>query len=82
MDLDVIIKGKELMLDVNQLFLDGPKLSVWRVTVAYRGEPLLRFGRGVKGDIKIHPIRMARFLTYIWLEKRRLGKRIRLENPE
>lgn len=81
-DLDVIIKGNNLMIDVNRLFLDGPKLSVWRITFAYKGEPLVLFGRGVKGDVKIHPLRMARFLTRVWMEKRRAEKRARVDTME
>jgi hypothetical protein len=81
-DLDVIIKGKELVIDVNRLFFDTPKLSVWRVTLAYMGEPLVLFGRGVKQDLKVHPLRVARFLIRAWMEKRRYEKQAELETTE
>jgi len=73
-DFDVIIKGKEIVIDVNRLFFDTPKLSVWRITFAYQGETLALFGRGVKGDLKVHPLRLVRFLFRAWLEKRRYDK--------
>ena len=78
-DLDVIIKDKEVVIDVNQLFFDTPKLSVWRITVAYQGEALAVFGRGVKGDLKINPFNMARFLARAWLDKRKYDKQLKRE---
>jgi len=75
-DLDVIIKGKEITIDVNRLFFDTPKFTIWRFTFAYQGETLAVFGRGVKGDLKIHPLRMARFLVRILLEKRRYDRQL------
>ncbi|HLF06880.1 MAG TPA: hypothetical protein VI893_06905, partial [Thermoplasmata archaeon] len=81
-DLDVIIKGNEIIIDVNRLFFDTPKLSIWRITLAYQGETLALFGRGVKGDLKIRPLRVARFLARAWLEKRRYDKKSRRETTE
>jgi len=78
-DLDVIIKDKEVVIDVNRLIFDAPKLSVWRITLAYQGEPLAMVGRGVKGDLKINPFNMARFLVRVWLEKRKYDKQARRE---
>jgi hypothetical protein len=81
-DFDIIIKGKELVIDINQLFFDTPKLSVWRVTLAYRGEPLMRLGRGVKRDVKVHLLPMAIFLIRMWMEKRRWEKQVRRDTIE
>jgi len=81
-DFDIIIKGKELVIDINRLFFDTPKLSIWRVTLAYRGEPLVLFGRGVKRDVKVYPLRMAIFLTRMWMEKRRWEKQARRDTIE
>ena len=78
-DLDVTIKDKEIVIDVNRLIADVPMLSVWRVTFAYQGEPLVLYGRGVKGDLKVNRLRMARFLTRAWLEKRKRQRKTRRE---
>ena len=76
-DLDVTIKDKDIVIDVNRLFVsDVPRLSVWKITYAYQGEALVVYGRDVKGDIKVHPLRMARFLARIWLEKGRTKKQV------
>jgi hypothetical protein len=73
-DLDIIIRGKEMTIDFNTLVGEVPRLAVWRVTFAYQGTPLAVWGRGVKGDIKVHPIRILRLLFRLWYDKRKLKK--------
>ncbi len=73
-DLDIIIRGKELTIDFNTLVGEVPRLAVWRVTFAYQGEPLAVWGRGVKGDLKVHPFRILRLLVRLWYDKRKLKK--------
>jgi hypothetical protein len=43
---------------------------------------LVLFGRGVKRDVKVYPLRMAIFLTRMWMEKRRWEKQARRDTIE
>lgn len=67
---DVTVKGKEILIDVQGPLADIPTLSVWRITFAFEGEPLLIWGRGVKGDIKVYRLRVVRFMYRAWRAKR------------
>ena len=52
-------------------------LAVWRVTFAYQGTPLAVYGRGVKGDLKLFPLPLAKFAIRGMLEKRKRAKQAR-----
>jgi hypothetical protein len=78
-DLDIVIKDKDVVLDIDKFYPSQPLLHVWRVTFAYKGEPLAYYGRGVKGDLKILPFPMARFLIQQWYQKR---TRLKLEKRQ
>ena len=73
-DLDVIIKGKDIMIDFQGPLADAPALTVWRITFAYEGEPLAVYGRGVKGDVKVFKIRVIKFLWRAMVAKRKRKK--------
>ncbi len=78
-DVDITIDDKEVLIDFTDMVADMPSLSVWRITFAYQGEPLVVYGRGVKGDVKIHALPMARFLLRAWLDKRKRMKQAKRE---
>jgi hypothetical protein len=81
-DFDVIIKEREVMIDFNELPGDAPQLTVWRFTFAFQGEPLAIYGRGVKRDLKIFPLRVTRFLVKAWMSKRRRRKELERQEAD
>ena len=78
-DFDLTIKGKEIVIDFNNLVGDVPHLAVWRVTFAYRGETLAVWGRGVKRELKVHPFRVLRLMVRLWWQKRNVRKKFELQ---
>lgn len=79
MDFDVVIKGKEIMIDVKGPLADVPSLAVWRLTFAFEGEPLAMYGRGVKGDVKVYKLRVLKFIIRASLAKRKRKRLARLK---
>jgi hypothetical protein len=74
MDVDVVAKDNNLLLNVGRLEADIPPLSVWRITLAYRGHKVVEYGRGVKNDVKVHVPRLGFLLLTSWVERRRRFK--------
>jgi hypothetical protein len=83
MDMDLVVRDNNVLLNMNQVQTDVPELSIWRITFAYRGKPVVEYGRGIKNDMKIHIPQLLLLLVAIWREKRRknqaraLGERAR-----
>jgi hypothetical protein len=71
MDMDLVVKDNNVLLNMNQVHTDVPELSIWRITFAYRGKPVVEYGRGIKNDMKIHLPQLCFLLVAIWREKRR-----------
>src|SRR6185295_1221403 len=76
---DVTIKGKEILVDVHGPLADIPALGVWRITFAFEGEPLMIWGRGVKGDLKVFRFRVVRFMVRAWRAKRKRKRLARVQ---
>jgi hypothetical protein len=74
MDLDVVAKDNNVLLNVGRLEAEIPPLSVWRITLAYRGHKVVEYGRGVKNDVKVHVPRLGFLLLTSWVERRRRYK--------
>jgi|HubBroStandDraft_1064217.scaffolds.fasta_scaffold218387_2 hypothetical protein len=69
MDMDLVVKDNNVLLNLNQVQADVPQLSIWRVTFAYRGKPVVEYGRGVKNDLKIYYPQMFFLFLAIWRER-------------
>ncbi|MGD0249682.1 MAG: hypothetical protein ABSB97_02165 [Thermoplasmata archaeon] len=74
MDLDLVVKDNNVLVNLNQVQAEVPELSIWRITFAYRGKPVVEYGRGIKNDVKFHFPQMCFLLLAIWREKRKKNK--------
>jgi hypothetical protein len=74
MDLDLVIKDNNILVNMNQVQADIPELSIWRITFAYRGKPIVEYGRGIKNDVKLHIPQLCFLLLAMWQEKRKKNK--------
>lgn len=53
-DIDVHIKGKDALINTNQLYFELPELVIWHIIYSHKGKPVLEIGRGVKNGMKLH----------------------------
>jgi hypothetical protein len=75
-DMDLIVKDKDVILNTNEMMLDLPRLAIWRFVFAYKGEPIMEYGRGVKNDLKVHRWRLFKLLLQIWWRGRKKAKQV------
>jgi hypothetical protein len=75
-DLDIIVKGKDFVVNTNQLYFEIPELAVWRIVYSHKGRPVMELGRGVKNGFKLHRLNSIRLGFEIWWQgrKRRIAK--------
>jgi hypothetical protein len=73
-DLEIVAKDNNVVLNTYQVSAELPVLSVWRITLAYRGRPVVEYGRGVKNNLKIHVPTMAYILLTGWVLRRRRSR--------
>jgi hypothetical protein len=69
-DMDLVVKDNNVLVNLNRVQAGVPQLSIWRVTYAYRGKPFLEYGRGVKNDMRIHYPQLFVLLAALWRERR------------
>jgi hypothetical protein len=74
MDMDVIVRGKDIILNTNQLFFVVPDLAVWRIIYSHKGTPVMEFGRGVDKGIKVHRMQAIRLAFEIWKDSKKTQK--------
>jgi hypothetical protein len=65
-DMDVVIKDKEVLLNTNQFYAAVPELSVWRITYSHKGKTVLEVGRGVPKGMKIHKFNAFMLVIELW----------------
>jgi hypothetical protein len=70
-DVDVVIKDNNVLLNVGRVEAALPPLSIWRITLAYRGHPVAEYGRGVRNDAKVHVPRLLFLLLMSWAQRRK-----------
>jgi hypothetical protein len=68
-DMDLVVKDNNVLININQVQAAVPQLSIWRVTYAYRGKPFIEYGRGVKNDVKLHYATLIALLLAMWRER-------------
>jgi hypothetical protein len=73
-DMDVVVKDNNVLLNVGRVEAEIPALSLWRITLAYRGHPVVDYGRGIPNDAKVHVPRLCFLLLMSWTERRRRFK--------
>jgi hypothetical protein len=69
-DMDIVLFDRDVILNTNKLEFEVPELSIWRIVYAYKGKPVIEYGRGVKNNIKIYKLRLVRILAGLWWSKR------------
>jgi hypothetical protein len=75
-DMDIVVKDRDIVLNTNQLQFELPSLAIWRIIFAYQGKPIMEYGRGVKNNMKIHRLRLFKLLLQIWWRGRRKAKKL------
>ena len=71
MDMEMIVRGKDVILNTNQFFFVVPELSVWRIIYTHKGVPVMEFGRGVKKGLKVHRVQAVRLALELWKESKK-----------
>jgi hypothetical protein len=71
MDMDLVIRDSNVLLNMNSIQAHAPELLIWRFTFAYQGKPVVEYGRGIKNDMKLHFPQLLFLLVSMWRDKRR-----------
>lgn len=79
-DMDITIRGKEVLVNTNQLYFTIPELAVWHIVYTHKGKPILEFGRGVRKGMRIHRFRALLLALEFWRGGRKV-KSIRTGSP-
>jgi hypothetical protein len=74
MDMDVIVSGKDVILNTNQFFFVVPDLAVWRIIYSHKGTTVMEFGRGVDKGFKVHRMQAIRLALELWRDSRNAQK--------
>lgn len=75
-DMDIVVRKRNILLNTNSFELLVPKLSVWHITYAYRGHPIIEMGRGVGDAVKIHWWNSLVLILTMWWTGRRTRRRL------
>jgi hypothetical protein len=70
-DLDLVVRDGNLLLNLNEFQVTRPQLTIWRITFAYHGKPVIEYGRGIKNDMRIHYPQLCILLLAIWKNNRK-----------
>lgn len=70
-DMEIALKGKDVVVNTNELFYNLPDLSVWRIVYTHKGKRIVEFGRGIRKGMKIHFMSTLFLLIELWRQGRR-----------
>jgi hypothetical protein len=73
-DLDLMVRDNNVLLNMNEVIMGAPELSIWRLTFAYQGKPVVEYGRGIKNGMKVHYLALSALLVTIWRERRKRNR--------
>jgi hypothetical protein len=74
LDMDVLVHENDVFINANQVLVEFPQLSIWRLVVAYQGRPVVEMGRGVRKKIHVHQGAMLYAMLRIWRDKHRAAR--------
>jgi hypothetical protein len=74
LDMDVLVRENDVFVNANQVLVEVPQLSIWRLVVAYQGRPVMELGRGVRKKIHIHRGALLYAMLRIWRDKHRAAR--------
>jgi hypothetical protein len=69
-DMDLLVRDNDVFVNANQVLVELPQLSIWRLVVAYKGTPVIELGRGVRNKLRLHYGALLFALLRIWRDKR------------
>ncbi|MCE5295759.1 MAG: hypothetical protein LLG16_01460 [Euryarchaeota archaeon] len=69
-DADVTIRGKDIIINTNEVYTNVPDLAVWKVIYTHKGTPIFELGRSVPKGLKIRRWNALRFGFQIWKQAR------------
>lgn len=64
-DMDIAVKGTDVVINTNDVTFEPPKLQIWHFIFAYKGKPVLEYGRGID-RIKVHYYRAFVMVMASW----------------
>jgi len=79
-DMDIVVKDRDVILNTNQLQFELPSLAIWRLIFAYKGEAIIEYGRGVKNNMKVHRWRLFKLLLQMWWRGRKKAGQMKQES--
>lgn len=73
-DMDITVKGRDVVIDTHEFFFNVPDLVVWKVIYAHQGQPIFELGRGVKNGFKVYRLRALKLFLKLWSQSRKAVK--------
>ncbi|QLH74537.1 MAG: hypothetical protein HPY73_03100 [Methanomassiliicoccales archaeon] len=70
-DAEITIRGKDIVINTNELYTNIPDLAIWRVIYTHKGKPVFELGRGVKKGLKVHRLNALGLGIALWRQARR-----------
>jgi len=81
-DMDVIVRGKDVIINTNQLYYAMPDLAVWKVSYTHKGKTIAEFGRGIRRGLKINILNAIALFFEVWKMGRQNRKINRSDEDE
>ncbi|MFA5312055.1 MAG: hypothetical protein WC375_01910 [Methanomassiliicoccales archaeon] len=84
-DAEVTIRGKDIVINTNELYANVPDLAVWRVIYTHKGTPIFEFGRDVPKGFRVRRWNTLRLGFQIWKQARertKVKKRLKKEREQ
>jgi len=73
-DMDITVKGRDVVIDTHEFFFNLPDLVVWKVIYTHQGQPIFEMGRGVKKGFKVYRLRALKLFLKLWSQSRKAAK--------
>ncbi len=65
MDMDIAVKDTNVIINTNDVTFEPPVLQIWHFIFAYKGRPVIEYGRGVT-RVKVHYYNAFVMLLAMW----------------
>ncbi|OPY34269.1 MAG: hypothetical protein A4E32_00541 [Methanomassiliicoccales archaeon PtaU1.Bin124] len=69
-DADLTVRGKDVIINTNQLYASIPDLAVWRIVYTHQGRTILEFGRDVPNGMRIYRLNAIKLAMIVWKQTR------------
>lgn len=81
-DAEVTIRGKDIIINTNEIYANVPDLAVWKVIYTHKGTPIFEFGRNVPKGFRVKRWNALKLGFQIWRQSReraKVKKRLKIE---